>query len=768
MHPPHGHFDLASAKQQVMALVQHGRLDEARKACSELCRRNPTDAESMFLMAAIAGQQSDFATAEKYSSKALKFAPHHPAAQYNYAFSLLKQGKMSKAEAAYRSLVGTSPNFAEAHNDLGYIQLEAGHAKQALGHFMKAIAINPGYAIAHFNAGRARESMDQPMEARKHHETAARLQPALAEAQFRLGNLLYAQKEFKGAATFYERAISARAHYPEAHNNLGNTHLKLGDIRSAILAYRNAISCNPEYAEAYNNLGNALKDDGQLEESITQFNHAIRLRTDFAEAHFNLGTSFHAKGNLTDAERAYRKAVEIRPMAQAYNNLGNLHVSQGQVLDAIEDYRTGLAMQPEANDIHSNLLFALNYVYEMDHLKLYEEHRDWERIHGYPATSSTWPNVRSPDRTLVIGYVSPDLHGHSVAYFFESILRGNADDNGIYSICYSDTVKQDKVTERLHRLSDKWHDIAGLTDEEAARLIRNDKVDILVDLTGHTSGNRLTMFTLKAAPIQMSHIGYPNTTGLSAIDYRITDNTADPAETVGSYSESLLRLPGCFLCYTPPSCAQEISIGAPPVIDRGHITFASFNNLAKLNEQTIHLWAKILGSLPNSRIILKSRALSDPETRERYRSMFAAEGIEPERINLLSWTPSMKDHLELYQQVDIALDTYPYNGTTTTCEALLMGVPVLSLYGESHASRVGLSLLTAVGMDHLATQDESEFVAMATRLGNDLDSLSRFRAELRDRVLESALCDTSAYHTDLARLYRNAWNTWVQNCRMTQ
>jgi predicted O-linked N-acetylglucosamine transferase (SPINDLY family) len=388
--------------------------------------------------------------------------------------------------------------------------------------------------------------------------------------------------------------------------------------------------------------------------------------------------------------------------------------------------------------------------------------RSWQERHGafpLPAPSS-FPNDRTSDRPLRIGYLSPDFRRHSVSFFFEPLLAAH-DRSRVQVTCYADLPNPDEVSRRLQGLADRWCNVTPLSHQQLADRIREDGIDILVDLAGHTAGNRLPVFAQKPAPIQVSWLGYPGTTGLDAIDARLTDDIADPpGEADRCHSERLVRLPDGFLCYSPPEDAPSVT--PLPAISAGHITFGSFNNPAKITHEAIRAWAAILNNLPNARLLLKGKAFADATTCRRFRRLFAACGIDANRLTTMGMTQSSREHLDLYGQVDIALDTFPYNGTTTTCEALWMGVPVVTLKGKRHAARVGASILHRLELDHLTASSQDDYVAKALTLAGDTAALQALRAGLRERMQRSPLCAPRPFAAAVEDAYRTLWQQWCQ------
>jgi protein O-GlcNAc transferase len=434
--------------------------------------------------------------------------------------------------------------------------------------------------------------------------------------------------------------------------------------------------------------------------------------------------------------------------------------AQGDLDAAVTAYRQALTLDPDFADAHSNLLLCLHYRPDVDAAELFAEHQRWGEQHGAPlaAMIATHANARDPKRRLRIGYVSPDFRAHSVSHFIAPVLAHH-ERRHFEVYCYYNAHQVDATTERLKGLADHWRNIAHLTDAEVAALIGQDGIDILVDLAGHTAHNRLLLFARKPAPIQVTYLGYPDTTGLATIDYRLTDALTDPpGASERFHTEALVRLSQGFLTYQPS--AESPPVNALPTLGGDQITFGSFNNAAKLNTAVIALWAQILRALPHAHLILKAAQLGDADTAERFRQRFAEHAIAPERLQILGAFASEGDHLKAYHGIDIALDPFPYNGTTTTCEALWMGVPVITLAGQTHAGRVGLSVLTQAGLSELITPTPEAYVERAIELAKDLPRLQALRQGLRARLAASALCDAHGFTQALETAYREMWERY--------
>ena len=568
--------------------------------------------------------------------------------------------------------------------------------------------------------------------------------------------------QFQQAESLYNQILQEDPGHADALHLLGVIARQRGEYDLAVELITRAIGKNSSVFIYHNNLGNAFKDLGRLDSAVECYEEALRIRPDYAVAHLNLGLVLRACGKLNDAIDQYAKALRLKPdFAEAFNNLGNAFKDQGKLVEAMECFNKALELKPEFAHVHSNLLLSLNYCHTIDPGQLFLHHKQWYEQHAALLATTILPhlNSRLQDRRLRIGYVSPDFRMHSVAYFIEPVLTLH-DRTAFEIFCYSDLVRPDSVTHRLKNLEVHWRDIFGMSDEQAATLIRDDQIDILIDLAGHTSGNRMLLFARKPSPIQITYIGYPSSTGLPTVDYRITDSWADPsAQTEQFYTEELVRLPQGFLCYKPPEYAPEIRKRSVSKAD--NITFGSFNHQAKITPIVVNLWSEILTSLPNAKLLLKSRSLSDNGTQNFLLDMFLKNGVFPERIKFVGYIPSPVEHLELYNSIDIGLDTFPYNGTTTTCEAMWMGTPVIVMSGHNHISRVGVSLLTNIGLTELIAESSEAYLEKAVKLAGDLKRLQKLQAGLRDMMSRSPLTDDHRFIQALEDVYRKMWLRWL-------
>jgi predicted O-linked N-acetylglucosamine transferase (SPINDLY family) len=596
--------------------------------------------------------------------------------------------------------------------------------------------------LEHHRAGRLEE-------AETIYRQALTRQPNHHDALQLLGTLAYQRGAHTLAAECLTRAIAANPNVAHYHNNLGSALIELDRSAAAIAAYQRALALNPAFQDAHRNLADALADAGRFDEAIVQYTHAMQLQPNWPEMLNNFGHALQAVGRHAEAAERFSEALALDPsFAAAHANLAGVLLESGDIDAALRSHRAAVQLRPDMPALGSNLLYAMHFDAEIDDDSLFRAHVDWSEKHA--ARSAAAPLPRDADhadnRILRIGYVSQDLRDHPVGRFLFPVLANH--DRGQFEVhLFDGTQLQDDFTDQLKSCFWQWHTTRNLTDERLAELIRAQSIDILVDLAGHTGGNRLLAFARKPAPVQATYLGYPDTTGLTSIDCRITDALADPpgrSDTLNT--ERLIRLPRGFFCYQPPAELPPICRGDRP------ITFGSFNNLAKLSPPTLQLWRRILDGAPGARLLIKSQAMNDA-----MRDRLAAAGLPMERVDLRSGSLSHAEHLRGYNDIDVALDTTPYNGATTTCEALAMGVPVVTLAGTRHAARVGVSILTNAGFADWIANSPDEYVQIAAALAASPTA----RSDVRERFLASPMCDAAPFTRDLEAAYREMWCSFI-------
>ncbi len=532
-------------------------------------------------------------------------------------------------------------------------------------------------------------------------------QPFHAAAMHHLGLIAHQTGQNDVAIDLIRRAIAINPNYAEAYSNLGNVLWIQGRLDEAIALLRQAITLQPDLAEAHGNLGIALADKGELDEAIATLRQAIALNPNFPEAHNNLGNALRDKGQLDESIISFRQAIALRPgFAEAHNNLGNALKDIGQLDEAIAAFRRAIALQPEYAEAYSNLLYSVNFKTDCSPAQLLAEHHAWAERLASPLKASIRPhdNDRDPNRRLRIGYVSPDFRAHPVGRFLLPLLA--AHDRKQFEIyCYSCVQVPDAFTSRCQNHADVWRAIGNLGDDKAADLIRNDRIDILVDLTMHMAGNRLLLFARKPAPVQATYLAYAGTTGLETIDYRITDPHLDPpGSSDENYAERSIRLAETYWCYEPPIDSLEMS--PLPAAAKGFVTLGCLNNFCKITPETFLTWSRLLIAVPNSRLLLHATVGSH---RDHLHKKLSDQGVDPNRLTFVDRL-ALPQYMQQYQSIDIGLDPFPYVGGTTTCDALWMGVPVVTLRGQTAISRGGASILTNIGISELIAESPEQYV----------------------------------------------------------
>jgi predicted O-linked N-acetylglucosamine transferase (SPINDLY family) len=639
-----------------------------------------------------------------------------------------RAGRLAEAEQMYRQILAQQPENPHALYYLGLIAQRAGRHDVAVDLISRSIAVNPINAAALNDLGNSLQIIGRRAQAMELYRRSIAIDPKQADALSNLGVALRESGKIDESITACRQAIALRPNYAEAWYNLGIALADKIQVESAIAAYRQAIALKPDYADAYNNLAVALDSIARFNESIVACRQALALRPNFPEAWNNLGAALKEIGELDESMKAARQAV---------------------------------AYQPTFAGAHSNLIYAMHFHPGYDLRAIAAEQRIWNRQHAEPLAAEIpiHRNDRSPDRRLKIGYVSPDFRSQAECYFVVPLLRSH--DHEKFEIhCYSSVKAPDAITQMIRSAADVWHDVAYLTDGELARQITADAIDILIDLTMHMAHTRLLTFARKPAPIQITWLAYPGGTGLATMDYRVTDRYLDPPGAYdGAFVEAPIHLPEGWVSYDPIDTIAPPA--APPVTTKGFITFGAQNNFCKLNAPVIAQWAKVMRAVPHSRLCLLA---PEGEPRQKTAAGFASHGISADRLLFLPFR-RRSEYLSTYRDIDIGLDPFPYNGITTTCDALYMGVPVFTLPGSMPAARAGLSVLSSAGLPDFVASSEDDLVQKIAKLAGDVPRLTSLRATLRDRVKASPLMDGKRFAGHLESAYRQAWRKW---CNSTQ
>lgn len=704
-----------------LRLQQAGRFDQAAKKYRQILSDDPKQPDALHLMGVIAHEVGNLDDAVELISESLRINPNNVSAINNLAGVLKDQQRLPEALEFYDAAIAAKPEQAFIHSNRGNVLKDLGRYDEALGSFQRALQLDPRSFAAHSNCG------------------------TVFKEQGQLG----------AAADCYRRALELNPKSSEALSNLGVVLREQGRAGEAVQCLEDALKLNPNSDAAFTNLGMALKETGRLDEALAAHYRAIELNPKSHFAFNNLGGFLKEQGRFAEALACFEKAIALQPgFHLAHNNRGSALCELGRAREAVECFRRALELKPTYHHAFSNLLFALNYLPDTDRAELFAEHRRFDATYGEPLRALITPhtNLPDPERVLRVGFVSGDFRDHPVASFIEPVFAHYSRTN-LEVFCYANHPIEDEMTARLRGRVEHWRNVASLTDDELATAIRHDRIDILVDLSGHTARNRLLVFARKPAPVQVSMIGYMQTTGMSAMDYRITDSGLDPVGMSEAFNvEQLIRLPAGAATFRPPADCPPVN--ELPALTNGFLTFGSFNNLAKVTPEAVTAWAEILKTIPNSRLLVVGRTGNSIE------EAFATHGIAPGRIEMIPRLP-LKEFLTLHHRVDLLLDTFPYNGGTTTLIAAWMGVPFVTLPGDATTGRTGANLLQPLGLPSLIATSPSDYVHRAVVAAGDLERLAQWRGTLRAR-LGPLLGGGEAYTYQLQYAFRDMWRKWCK------
>jgi protein O-GlcNAc transferase len=741
-------------------LKAQGRFDEAIASYQTALTHDPSYAIAYSNLGSALAAQGHADQAVACYEKALALKPDFVEGHYNLAGVLKSQGKLEESVTAYRRALALRPNFVEALMNLGSTLAEQEELDAAIASFRQALSLKPDSAEVYNNLGNALKKQKKLDEAIPCYQQAITLKPAYAEAYNNLGNTYAEHERLDEAILCYRQAVAMQPDLLEAHNILGGLLRRQGRYTEALNTYLTALELKPDSAPIHNNLGLLFADQKNDKEAINNYQAALALNPEMEEALNNLGALLYNAGQVEEAIACFDKAIVAHPdSADAWTNLGNAYHKQGKPDQAITCYRKVIASKPEFLNVHHSMLMAMQYSSSVTPEEMTEAHIAFGKQFETPLRAAWQPhaNDRAPGKRLKIGYLSPDFRQHAVAFFIEPILAQH-DRTQFEVFCYYNHTQLDTVTARLQSLADHWVPCTFMTDDQLAERIRADGIDILVDLAGHTGGNRLLAFARKPAPVQVTYLGYPATTGLTAIDYRITDTYAEPPGMTETFNtETLWRLPDIFCCYRAHDNSPDV-IDHPPRQDTGFVTFGCFNNFSKVSDPVLGLWAKILQRVPNSRLLLEIAGLDNGTLRADTETRLTQLGLPIERVILMPRRP--ENQYALYNQIDIALDPFPCNGGTTSLDTLWMGVPFVALAGRHFTSRMGVTILTNAGLQELITETEDDYVEIAVRLATDIPRLTALRDGLRARVQASPLMDAPRFTLQMEQAYRGMWERW--------
>jgi predicted O-linked N-acetylglucosamine transferase (SPINDLY family) len=772
---------------------QAGRLSEAEALYRDALAKDPDNVDAWHFLGVIAFQRGDPAQAVQLISNALSRNDSNAAAYNNLGNALAALGRRHDSLRAYVDAIALQPEYADAVSNLGSVFRSLGKLERAISCYQRAIAITPGLRLAQIGLKKTLEELSQRLA-----PPATQVDPI--DAEIARGLLLQAEGRIDEAIERYRGILDLRPEVAEAHFNLGNAYREQGRIDEGIASFRQALALEPDFPAAHVNLGSVQLHQGRQREALLSFRRAIALDPELADAYFNVGIASHQAGDLRSAKAALKTYLRFRPAdrtalltlsesysrsneldeaanclervladspndAGAHNLLGNLRRNQARHRDAMRHYELAILHDDHPVVAYQNLLFCMMCAESCSAADIHARHTEFARRFEQPFLSlqPAADTVPDPERRLRIGYVSPEFRSNVVGYYVQPILQNH--DRAAFEIhCYFTGGNRDAVTERLSSLVDQWHDVHALSDDEIASLIRAHKIDVLVDLCGHSPGNRILVFARRPAPVQVSYLDYSATTGLTSIDYRLTTAYCDPVGTSERfYSEKLFRLAGAYWTYNP---AIRAPISALPMQSKGHVTFGSFNMYYRLTGEVLDLWARLLVAIPNSRLALVGVATGSTEAALVER--MGRAGVARDRLSIYGLL-SYEKYNELMATVDVALAPFPYNGATTVMDCLWNGLPVVAKEGaETFSSRLGCSVLAELGLSGLIARDNDEYLRIAIELASAMPELIHLRGSLRQTLDASSLRDFPRFTLALEVAYRSMWKDWCARRNASQ
>ena len=774
------------------AYMDHDQPDLAMPCFMRALELAPGFAEALGRLGDVLQAQGHWKEAGECYRGALELDPALAIAHAGTGDVLQAQQQFQAAEASYRKALALVPGSADLHRKLGDVQVALNRPEPAMQSYQLALQADPGNAMAHGGLGNVLFRLDRNAQAAASYRAATALPAAIAAHFHGLGRSLHALGQTGDAESAYRQAIALDAtvaapmlHYADL---LRETRRK----EQAIAIYQAALLLEPHNIDALNNLGMALQEDGQLEQALASFRQVATLAPNNPVTHSNIAAALNAMGQREAALESCRRAVKLGPgSAAAHVNLGTCLMEMGRLKEAVGSFETvvkldahhrrahinisaaltrlgridqaivharqALKINPDWDELHSNMLFYLTHSEKVDAATLFAEHLRYAEHFEAPLRAA-WPqhaNLRDPERRLRVGFVSADLYNHAVAHFITPILEYLCHSPQVELVAYANSFHDDHISRHLHGLFAVWRQVEKLSHAEVAQLIASDAIDILIDLSGHTGFNRLPAFARKPAPLQISWMGYPGTTGLQAMDYYLTDRYySPPGKLEDQFTEKLVRLPAA-APFLPAS--ESPAISAAPALANGHITYGSFNRASKLNRETIVRWSTLLRLVPDAKMVIA--AMPNKHASDMVRAWFVREGIDAKRLTFHAFT-NMRDYLALHATVDLCLDTYPYTSGTTGLHALWMGVPTLTMVGPTLPGYVTASILAHAGLADFIAYSEDEFLQKGRQAAEDTSLLSGLRMQMRERMASSASGQPALIANGLETALRTMWRRW--------
>ncbi|MBF0445157.1 MAG: tetratricopeptide repeat protein [Magnetococcales bacterium] len=750
---------LKAAYKQAVDSFNSGDLAEADRVCSAILNEAPNYVDAINLLGIIAQRVNRHDLAVELFMRAISVDNSNALLYFNLGTSLYPLGRIGEAIDSYQKAIAIMPNNAQVHYHLGLALLGEGSLDKAVLSFQKAIESNPDYVESLSELGYTQHLLGLSDLGAESLKRAISIQASYVNAHYNLGVIHQAQGKFTAAISSYKNTIALTPEFFNAHYNLGVIYQAEGKIDDAILSYKNTLAIKPDYPQAHYNLGVVLQIKRQIDAAILSYKSAIAIKPDYAQAHSNLGAALQEQGEHEEAIISFKKAIEIEPgLTEAHYNYAFALQEQGKYVEAVARYQQTLICEPGYVQAHNNLIFCADLMPEVNSELCYAHRENWNKIHAEPL-KALWPtltNSPEPNRKLRIGYVGADFQHHSAAHIFGPMLL-NYDRKNFAVFCYAGNTIEDGLTESFKANSTGWLSTSRIDDARLAEIIKNDAIDILVDLAGHTKGNRLLTFARKPAPIQISAWGYPLGTSMSAMDYLFGDSFFIPLADRHMYTEQIIDIP-CAIHLK--SATNFPPVTEPPVLKSGYITFGAFNRLEKYNDEVYTLWAEILNLIPNAKLLIKTAKLDSPLRIAEVEIFFSRKGVANNRLILLGKT-SHEEHLKAHGLIDIMLDPFPHNSGMTSLESLRMGVPVLTCEKKIRCP-ASSAMLHILGLDEWNTQDTRQYIAKAVKFAADIEQLKVMREQLRDRFDASVLGNSQLYVGKVEAIYRQLWQKWCK------
>ncbi|MBF0192963.1 MAG: tetratricopeptide repeat protein [Magnetococcales bacterium] len=743
------------------ALTRIGKVNEAIIACKKAISINPKFAQAYNNLGIALKNKKCYDEAVQNFQKAIAINPNLVEVHDNLGITLYQQEKFDEAIASHKKAISINPSFEPAHNNLAIALFEQNRLEEAFKSNQKAVSLNPNNPINHYHLGLTLKKQGKLDEAFISLTKSIQINPNFVEAISTLGSIKQEQGKLSSAIENYQKAISLKPSYVTAYNNLGVALKEQGKLEEAVKFCQKAISKDPDFATTYINLGSILEEQGKFDEAIAVYQKAISLNPDYVTAYTNLGVALKEQGKLDEALEVCQKAILIEPEnSQAYNIMGSVLQKQYKLNDAVANYQKAIFFKPDCAEFSSNLLFCSQYIpgQSLENLYLIHKHEVETFNNSLKAKKFNHDNIISLNRKLRIGVVSRDLGKHPVGFFMLGFFKYHSKSD-LEIFCYSDR-NPDNMTKQFESYSDNFVFTKFMRNSELAQLINDDKIDILLDLAGHTAKNRLPVFLQKPSPIQISWAGYVGTTGLPTMDYVIADKCYAPDGDEKYYTEKIIRMPDSWVSYTPPNNAPTFDSPHLDII-KDHIMLGNFGNPEKINEKMLEVWSQILLLSPNAKLLLIYSGMDSQANIIRINNYFERAGVDIDRIIIEGRTP----HLQLlnsYNRVDLALDTLPYSGGLTTIEALFMGVPVVTTRGETFAGRHAYSVLNSVGLNKLVTDNLEEYVKLVVDLISSPKKLQNIRNGLSSKLKNSPICDHNKFTSFLTAEFKRIWQEWCE------